>query len=213
MPANMMSAPVGSSLIVNGISMATVSAGPTPGSTPINVPRVTPRKPQSKLNGVSAMWNPCSREVKASLMGCSDAGAAENGREPAGRQVNVQEFYEEKENSEPQEKSDSEIPRQLHAAEAARDAGEENRLGEHETGGVDQQDLRDQADAHPDKGADVKTMFAARFRIIRVRVAPTARKRLVAQPNPEQNEAAGDHRRGNVWPNARVTAGARQTGG
>ncbi len=49
MPANMISAPVGSSFTVNGSSIATVSAGPTPGSTPIAVPSVTPTKPHSRF--------------------------------------------------------------------------------------------------------------------------------------------------------------------
>ena len=59
MPANMISAPVGSSLIVSGISIATVSAGPTPGSTPMNVPNMVPMNPQRRLSGVKAMLKPC----------------------------------------------------------------------------------------------------------------------------------------------------------
>ena len=84
MPANMISAPVGSSFAVSGISIATVSAGPTPGKTPINVPSVTPMNPQSRLNGVSAILKPCSSEPKASASS-SDAGPAEQRLQPAGR--------------------------------------------------------------------------------------------------------------------------------
>ena len=84
MPANMISAPVGSSLIVSGMSIATVSAGPTPGKTPMKVPSVTPMKPQRRLNGVSAMLNPCSSELKVSVIGRSDARAAEERLQPAG---------------------------------------------------------------------------------------------------------------------------------
>ena len=73
----MISAPVGSSFTVSGISMATVSAGPTPGNTPINVPSMTPRKPQSKLIGVSAILKPCISEVKVSTMAKLNPSAAE----------------------------------------------------------------------------------------------------------------------------------------
>ncbi len=63
----MISAPVGSSFAVIGISIATVSAGPTPGSTPTKVPRVTPTSPQSRFNGVSATPKPSSRAPKVSI--------------------------------------------------------------------------------------------------------------------------------------------------
>ena len=68
MPANMISAPVGSSFTVSGRSIATVSAGPTPGSTPTNVPIVTPMKPQSRLIGVSATPNPVASEASVSTV-------------------------------------------------------------------------------------------------------------------------------------------------
>ena len=55
-----MSAPVGSSFTVSGSSIATVSAGPTPGSTPTNVPSVTPMKPHIRFIGCSATPNPAS---------------------------------------------------------------------------------------------------------------------------------------------------------
>ena len=77
MPANMISAPVGSSFTVSGISIATVNAGPTPGKTPMKVPSMTPMKPQSKLSGVSAMLKPCISKPKVSPILSSDASAAE----------------------------------------------------------------------------------------------------------------------------------------
>ena len=49
MPANMISAPVGSTFAVAGSSSAMVSAGPTPGSTPMAVPSVTPTKPHIRF--------------------------------------------------------------------------------------------------------------------------------------------------------------------
>ena len=45
----MISAPVGSSFAVAGSSRAMVSAGPTPGSTPMAVPSVTPTNPHIRF--------------------------------------------------------------------------------------------------------------------------------------------------------------------
>ena len=68
MPANMISAPVGSSFTVSGSSIATVSAGPTPGSTPIAVPSVTPMKPHSRLFGASATPKPVKSALRVSVI-------------------------------------------------------------------------------------------------------------------------------------------------
>ena len=46
----MISAPVGSSLNVIGISMATVGKGPMPGNTPISVPSRQPMKHSARLS-------------------------------------------------------------------------------------------------------------------------------------------------------------------
>src|SRR5690348_6447643 len=62
MPANIMSALAGSSLKVIGSSIATVSAGPMPGSTPTAVPMVTPMSAHIRLAGVSASPNPPIRD-------------------------------------------------------------------------------------------------------------------------------------------------------
>jgi hypothetical protein len=67
MPANMMSAPVGSSRTVSGSSIATVRAGPTPGSTPTKVPSVTPMNPHIRFIGCSATPNPAIRALNASI--------------------------------------------------------------------------------------------------------------------------------------------------
>src|SRR5687768_16099203 len=95
MPANMISAPVGSSFTVSGSSIATVSAGPTPGSTPTNVPSVTPMKPHIRFIGCSATPKPAIKAFSASM---SDAGAAEDRREPASGEVDVQQLYEKEVN-------------------------------------------------------------------------------------------------------------------
>ena len=62
----MISAPVGSTLAVAGSSSAIVSAGPTPGSTPIAVPSVTPTKPHIRFFSVSATAKPDISALKVS---------------------------------------------------------------------------------------------------------------------------------------------------
>ena len=68
MPANMISAPVGSRLAVAGSSNAMVSAGPTPGKTPTAVPSVTPRNPHSRFFGVRATPKPVINASKISML-------------------------------------------------------------------------------------------------------------------------------------------------
>ena len=67
MPPNMMKAPTGSSLPVIGSSIATVNAGPIPGSTPTAVPSVTPISAQSRLIGVNAIENPWKSPASTSI--------------------------------------------------------------------------------------------------------------------------------------------------
>src|SRR6476661_1039569 len=74
MPANRISAPVGSRVNVIGSSSATVSAGPMPGSTPTRVPRVTPISARNRLVGVNASLNPVISWEKESISEPPDAG-------------------------------------------------------------------------------------------------------------------------------------------
>src|SRR5512134_1256743 len=107
MPANMISAPVGSSLTVSGSSIATVSAGPTPGSTPTKVPIVTPMKPQRRLIGVSATPKPVASDARVST--ASGSRGTQDRREPAARQADVEELHEEQERGEREHEADREI--------------------------------------------------------------------------------------------------------
>src|SRR5262245_3978777 len=135
MPANMMSAPVGSSLTVSGSSMATVSAGPTPGSTPTNVPSVTPMKPHSRFIGCSATLKPCIRAFSASI---SDTRPAQQRRKPARRQADVEELDEKNVDRDREDQRDDDVAHHAPAAEAARHAGEEHGAGDDEAGPADQ---------------------------------------------------------------------------
>src|SRR6185503_8307000 len=63
----MIMAPVGSSFIVSGSSIAMVAEGPRPGRTPITVPSTTPRMHMPSEAGVVATWKPWRRPVRMSM--------------------------------------------------------------------------------------------------------------------------------------------------
>ena len=58
MAASMMIAPMGSRLKVTGMRMAVPAAGPSPGKTPIRVPRMHPIKEYNRFTGIVATENP-----------------------------------------------------------------------------------------------------------------------------------------------------------
>ena len=58
MPAKKIIDAVGSTWLVIGSSIATVTAGPRPGSTPIAVPSAQPTKAHSRLIGAAAVAKP-----------------------------------------------------------------------------------------------------------------------------------------------------------
>ena len=69
MPAKKIIDAVGSTWPVMGSSMATVTAGPRPGSTPMAVPSAQPASAQSRLMGVPAVAKPPSRLFQSSKHG------------------------------------------------------------------------------------------------------------------------------------------------
>src|SRR5688572_18754991 len=81
MPASMMSAPVGSTFSVSGISIAMVAIGPTPGSTPISVPTRQPTKPRNRFMGDSAVAKPSARLLRSSMSVAEQPGRERN-RQP-----------------------------------------------------------------------------------------------------------------------------------
>src|SRR5688572_20307376 len=81
MPASMMSAPVGSTFSVSGISIAMVAIGPTPGSTPISVPTRQPMKARSRFIGVRAVAKPRAR-LAIKSMSIADEPGRERDRQP-----------------------------------------------------------------------------------------------------------------------------------
>src|SRR5687767_14500104 len=195
MPANMMSAPVGSSLTVSGSSIATVSAGPTPGSTPTNVPSVTPIRPHIRFIGCRATPKPAIRALNAST---SDSRAAEQRRKPARRQIHVEQLDEEQVDREGKHQADGDISRPSRAVEAARDAGEQRRAGDYEAGPADEHHVGEEARAHPQEGPRLKPLLLVDA------LAPAAAERLEGKPQTEQDDPGGNHRRDEVRADAGV---------
>src|SRR5688572_18587373 len=197
MPANMISAPVGSSFTVSGSSIATVSAGPTPGSTPTKVPSVTPMKPHIRFIGCSATPKPAISAFRASM---SDARAAEDRREPASGQVDVQQLDEKKIDRQRKDDADRHVAHPSSAGEAARHAGEQGGAGNHEAGPADEQHVEEQPGAHPQERAGLES-----FRLL-AGLAPAAGEGLEREPSAQQEDAGGDHRRDEVRTDAGVAA-------
>jgi hypothetical protein len=68
----MMKALVGSRRNVTGSRIATVRAGPIPGSTPTAVPSVTPAKAHRRCANVRALANPSLSAWSVSIGGAAD---------------------------------------------------------------------------------------------------------------------------------------------
>src|SRR5919198_245609 len=68
MALSMMSAPTGSSLKVSGIRIAVPAAGPSPGSTPINVPSKQPISAKPKFCRLIAAAKPVTRCWSVSIV-------------------------------------------------------------------------------------------------------------------------------------------------
>src|SRR5262245_1042437 len=114
----MISAPVGSRFAVAGSSNAIVNAGPTPGSTPIAVPSVTPRNPHARFFRVSATAKPDSNALNVSMLAPPE-------RTPRQTQAKTEREYEEHDGGE--NDRDDRVAHDPLAAEAARDEHEQHR--------------------------------------------------------------------------------------
>src|SRR5512134_3941247 len=214
MPANMMSAPVGSSFTVSGSSIATVSAGPTPGSTPTSVPQVTPIRPHIRFIGCSATPNPEASAFSVSIVAFSlYARAAQDRREPSRRQVDVQRLDEKKKDREREHRADREIARNAPAAETARDTGKEHDRSDHEPSRADQRHLGEEPGRDPAEGRAAESMLTPLARVVGQGAAPAARERLEGKPDAERDEPGGNHARDEVRADAGIAGFARERRG
>jgi hypothetical protein len=67
MPAKKIIDAVGSTCDVIGSSIATVTAGPRPGKTPMAVPSAQPTKAHTRFSGVAAVAKPPARLTRSSF--------------------------------------------------------------------------------------------------------------------------------------------------
>src|SRR5262245_25273964 len=139
MPAKRMKAAVGSTLNVIGNSRAMVSAGPSPGRTPIAVPNVVPTRHHRRLIGVSATAKPLISCGKASISAALDAehpldGALERTR----ADIDAEPLAEAEIGYERERGADQAVAHDRIRSEAACHAHEHNDRSDGESGRADQ---------------------------------------------------------------------------
>src|SRR5262245_12247377 len=142
MPAKRMKAAVGSTLNVIGNSSAMVSAGPSPGRTPIAVPNVVPTRHHRRLIGVSTTAKPLRSCGKASISAALDAEHPLDGAlERAGADIDAQRRGETELGDESERRADQGGAAYRVRSEAARHAHEHNDRSDGESGRADQHNI------------------------------------------------------------------------
>src|SRR5215510_14550824 len=128
MPANKMKAAVGSTLNVMGRRSAMVSAGPSPGNTPIAVPSVVPTRHQSRFCGVSATAKPFASWDKTSMSAprLEPEQAVERILENAGADIDAERLGKAEISDQRKRRADAGIAQDCLRAEAARNADEQH---------------------------------------------------------------------------------------
>src|SRR5688572_29801289 len=109
MPAKKIIEAVGSTCVVIGSSIATVTAGPSPGSTPTPVPTAQPMKAHSRLIGVAAVAKPPSNWFQVSIM----AASSDPARGGDAGQVDREQFGEHPEHRRGDREADEEVDDRL----------------------------------------------------------------------------------------------------
>src|SRR5262245_1985517 len=121
MPANRMKAAVGSTLNVIGRSSAMVSAGPSPGRTPIAVPSVVPTRHHMRYCGVRATAKPFINWESASI------SSSQQVFDEAGADVDAQRLREAEVGNQRQNEADRRVAKHTSASEPVRDQHEHDR--------------------------------------------------------------------------------------
>src|SRR3981081_4526187 len=151
MPAKRMKAAVGSTLKVIGKRSAMVSAGPSPGRTPIAVPSVVPTRHHRRLIGVSATAKPLRSCEKVSM---SAALAAYHSfdcvLDQPGSNIDAERLGEADIGDEGEGCSDQGIAHDCLGAEPARHADEQDHRCDGEPGRGDQKNIEDEPGDHPE---------------------------------------------------------------
>src|SRR5215470_8231164 len=127
MPANRMNAAVDSTLKVIGNSKAMVSAGPSPGRTPIAVPKVVPTRHHRRFIGVSATAKPLRSCEKASISAALHADRPlDRALDQAGADIDAERGSKAEIGDERERGADQRITDDVLGSKSARDADEQN---------------------------------------------------------------------------------------
>src|SRR5438045_1362191 len=150
MPANRMNAAVDSTLKVIGSSKAMVSAGPSPGRTPIAVPSVVPTRHHRRFIGVSATAKPLRSSEKASISAALQADQAlDRALDETRTDIDAERRDEAEIGDERESRADQSIARGVVRSEPARDADEENGRGDGKSRRADQGDIEHEPGGDP----------------------------------------------------------------
>src|SRR5262245_1952481 len=157
MPANKMKAEVGSTLNVMGNRSAMVSAGPSPGKTPIAVPSVVPTRHQSRFCGVNATAKPFASWDKTSMSAprLEPEQAVERVLEDAGANIDAERLGKAEIGDQRKRRTDACIAQDRLRAEAARDTDEQDHGRDRKTSIADEEDIERETGGDPKQGRPV----------------------------------------------------------
>src|SRR5215472_11512299 len=142
MPANRMNAAVDSTLKVIGNSKAMVSAGPSPGRTPIAVPKVVPTRHHRRFIGVSATAKPLRSSENASIStALHPEQALDRALDETRTDIDAERRDETEIGDERESRADQRVAHGVVRSEPARDTDEENGRGDGESRRADQGDI------------------------------------------------------------------------
>src|SRR4029453_8807318 len=157
MPAKRMKAEVGSTLKVIGRRSAMVSAGPSPGRTPIAVPSVVPTRHHTRLIGVSATAKPLRSWEKASMSAALDAEhALDRGLDQAGADIDAERLGEADIGNERESRADQGVAHDRLRSEAARHADEQKDRRDCEPCRPDQKHVEHEAGDDPEQRRSIR---------------------------------------------------------
>src|SRR5215510_5830870 len=152
MPANRMKAEVGSTLKVIGRRSAMVSAGPSPGSTPIAVPSVVPTRHHNRFVGVSATEKPlrsCENASMSAALPLHADDALDGVLDDARADIDAERLGEAEIGDEREGSGDQSVAHDRLGTEAARHADEQDDRGDGEARRTDQENVEHEPGGDP----------------------------------------------------------------
>src|SRR6266511_3240022 len=195
MPAKRMNAAVGSTLKVIGNSKAMVSAGPSPGRTPIAVPKVVPTRHHRRFIGVSATAKPLRSCWKASMSAALHPdhpfyGALDQTR----TDIDAERQGETEIGDECKSCADQGIAHDPVGSKPARDAHEQNDRSDGKPDRADQDDVEHEPGSDPEQGRSI-----GRDGLLLLGL-PAASPSIDEQEETEHSQGNGRHHRDDGGP-------------